>query len=134
MRFYPNFGSQSFSLWLNSLLPTFRLLKDSITSTIKDIYKSAADLRRESDRTFILSINRHIEAAIERSPAVDQLHGFFSQSVNIRQLPLAGVSPRLLDHTANNIFGFFDWLIAALLSRISIKICLIELRVSAYKP
>ena len=43
MRFYPNFGSQTFCFWLNSLLPNFLLLKDSITSTIKDIYKSAGD-------------------------------------------------------------------------------------------
>jgi len=68
MRFYPNLGSQTFSLCLNSLLPIFLLLKDSIISTLKDIYKSAGDLRecyfRESDRTFILSINSP-EAAVE---------------------------------------------------------------------
>lgn len=70
MPFYSNFGSQSFCLWLNSLLSSFLLLKDRITTTIKDIYKSAAEFRkcffRDSDRTFILSINRHIEAESDR--------------------------------------------------------------------
>jgi len=70
MRFYPNFGSQTFCFWLKSLLPTFLLLKDSITTTIKDIYKSAGEFKecyfRESDRTFILSINPHIEAESDR--------------------------------------------------------------------
>ena len=69
MDFNLNLGIQTFCLWLNSLLPTFLLLKDSITSTIKDIYKSAGEREcyfREGDRTFILSINRHIEAESDR--------------------------------------------------------------------